>query len=129
VIVEVTTVQAVLSRLRQDLTLALKARDRVAIAALRSVIAAIENAEAIDSEQSPSREASSEHIAGATAGAGSSDVERRALNGAEVDAIVRAQVDERLRAADEYERLGRRDATDRLLQEAAVLSDYVPRRI
>lgn len=41
--------------LRRDLTTALKARDRVAIAALRSVLAAIENAEAPAIDQSGSK--------------------------------------------------------------------------
>jgi hypothetical protein len=47
-------------RLRRDLTAALKERDPVAVAALRSAIAAIENAEAVDAGVSESRRASSE---------------------------------------------------------------------
>jgi uncharacterized protein len=115
------------SRLRHDLRIALKARDRVAVAALRSAIAAIENAEAVESVSSPSRETSSEHIAGATVGVGSSDVARQELSDADVAAIIREQIEERFRAADEYEQLGRRDAADRLRREAAVLQVYVQR--
>jgi uncharacterized protein len=115
------------SRLRHDLTLALKARDRVAVAALRSAIAAIENAEAIEPKPSPSGETSSEHVAGATAGVGSSDVARRELSDADMAAIVSEQVEERFQAADQYEQLGRWDAADRLKREAVVLRAYVPR--
>ena len=108
------SVQGMRSRLRHHLTIAIKARDRVAVAALRSAIAAIENAEAIQSKSSPNRETNSEHIAGATSGVGSSDVARRELTDADVAAIVREQIEERFQAADEYEQLGRRDAADRL---------------
>ena len=114
------------SRLRHDLTLALKARDAVAVAALRSAIAVIENAEAVESESS-SREMGSGHIAGATAGVGSSDVARRELSDADMAAIVNAQVEERLQAADQYEQLGRWDAAHRLKREAALLRAHVPR--
>jgi uncharacterized protein YqeY len=41
-------------------------------------------------------------------------------------AIVREQVDERRRAAADYERLGRVDAADDLRREAALLSAYLP---
>jgi len=115
------------SRLRRDLTLALKARDAVAVAALRSAIAAIENAEAIEFKSPPSREMGSGHIAGAAAGVGSSDVARRELSDADMAAIVKAQVEERLQAADQYEQLGRLDAAHRLKREAALLRAYVPR--
>jgi hypothetical protein len=39
-----------------------------------------------------------------------------------MSAIVRGQVEECSRAADEYEKLGRADAADRLRREAAVLT-------
>ena len=54
------------SRLRSDLTAALKAGDRLAVAALRSALAAIDNAEAVDAGSLPQRATSSEHLAGAS---------------------------------------------------------------
>ena len=39
--------------MRRDLTAAMKARDKPAIAALRSTLAAIDNAEAVDAAQVP----------------------------------------------------------------------------
>jgi uncharacterized protein YqeY len=114
------------SRMRQDLTAALKARDQTAVAALKSALAAIDNAEAVADERSHARGSGSEHIAGATAGAGSSDVPRRTLSEADLQAIVRAQLEERHEAADLYERLGREDEAARLRREAAVLTQYLP---
>jgi uncharacterized protein YqeY len=112
--------------MRRDLTAALKARDEIAVAALRSAIAAIDNAEAVDDDRAAPLDGGSEHIAGATAGAGSSDVPRRALSDAEMTAIVRSQVEERLEAADQYENLGRQEQGTRLRHEAAILADYLP---
>jgi uncharacterized protein len=111
--------------LRRDLTAVLKNGDRVAVAAIRSALAAIDNAEAVEVNAEAIPQASSEHIAGATAGAGSSDVQRRELTDADVAAIVRRQVDERAEAADEYDRLGRHDHAERLRREAAVLAHYL----
>jgi uncharacterized protein len=110
-----------LSRLRQDLVIALKARDRVAVAALRSAIAAIENAQAVEVDGDTRRQTSSAHIAGASAGVGSSEVDRRELSEADMQALIRQQADERHDAADEYERRGRADTASRLRDEAAVL--------
>ena len=112
-------------RLREDLTAAIKARDRVAVTALRTALAAIDNAEAVDADPGGPRAASSQHVAGASAGVGSSDVPRRVLSQAEVGAIVRTQADERWQAAADYEKLGRTDAADVLRREADVLSAYV----
>jgi uncharacterized protein len=116
------------SCLRQGLTTALKARDQVAVAALRSAMAAIDNAEAVDPSTDARPEASSEHIAGATAGVGSSDVRRRMLSDADVIAIVREQVGERVDAAEEYDRLGRHDQAGTLRHEAAVLAELLDQK-
>jgi uncharacterized protein YqeY len=112
--------------LRRNLNTALKARDQVAVSALRSAVAAIDNAEAVDVSSAPLRVAGNEHFAGATAGLGSGEVERCKLSEADMHAIIRAQVDERSEAAREYERLGRPDVADRLRREADVLSAYLP---
>jgi uncharacterized protein len=111
--------------MRQDLSAALKARDEIAIAALRSAIAAIDNAEAVDNGSAALRGASSAHVVGATAGVGSSDVQRRTLSDAEMREIVRGEIDERGAAADRYEQHGRHDQAARLRREAAILDEYV----
>ena len=115
-----------LDQLRQDLRAALKARDHLAVAALRSAIAAIENAEAVDVGPGQPALTISEHVAGATAGVGSSDVARRVLSDADVIGVVRRQVDERLSAADHYEQLGEAERSERLRLEAAVLRRHLP---
>ena len=94
------------TRLRRALGDALKARDAGAVSALRSAMSAIGNAEAI--EPGPDRPAGtgSAHFAGAVAGLGAGDVERRHLTEVDAAAIVRREAAEREAAADEYERAG-----------------------
>lgn len=113
-------------RLRRDLTAALKARDLVAIAARRSALAAIENAEAVATGVRTS-EAGHEHIAGSTTGLGAAEVERRVLTESDVQAIVEGHVDEQRSAAQLYDRQGRPQHADRLRAEADVLHEYLTR--
>lgn len=95
------------SRLRLALTDALKARDRGAASALRSALSAIGNAEAVDpGEVSRPGASGSIHFAGAAAGLGAAEAERRHLTEADVAAIVRAEAAEREAAASQYERSG-----------------------
>jgi hypothetical protein len=110
--------------LRQALTAALKARDGVAVSALRSALAAIENAGAVDPAQAPPR-ADSGSIAGAVAGPGAVEVPRRSLGADELRALVAAEVEHRRTAAREYAELGRPDRAERLRAEADVLAVYL----
>jgi uncharacterized protein YqeY len=113
-------------RLREDLAAAMKARDRVAITVLRTTLAAIDNAEAVDVSPREPAGAASPHIAGSSAGVGSSDVTRRVLSDADIGEIIREEANERRDAASEYEKLGRVDMADALRREAAVLDGYLP---
>ncbi|NJC84120.1 GatB/YqeY domain-containing protein [Planosporangium mesophilum] len=107
-------------RLRAALPAAMKARDRVAVAALRSALAAIDNAEAVAApavrglaiEQTP-------------VGVGAAETPRRVLTQAEVEEIVRTEVAEREAAARDYDRAGRPEHAERLRAEAAVLSGHL----
>ena len=112
--------------LRGALKGALAARDRTAVAALRSAIAALDNAEAVADVGSNRTSPGAGPIAGAAFGVGTTEVERRGLSSGEVRTIVQRQVDERRVAADEYERLGRADAADRLRREADILVPHLP---
>ncbi len=107
----------------------MKRRDTVAVAALRSALAEIANAEAVDlaGTATPARAmaSASEHVAGAAVGLGAAEVERRVLTEAETIAIVVADAAERERAADEYDRAGRAADAARLRAEAAVLRSVV----
>lgn len=110
-------------RLRGDLTAALKARDSVTVAALRSALTALDNAGAVEAPTSQAE--GSEHVAGTTAGVGSTDIARRALSEDDVRAILRSQIEEHSRAAKEYVRIGRDDLAERLRGEADVLAAYL----
>ena len=103
-------------RLRQALLPALKARDQVAVGALRSALAAIDNAQAVDS---PAALRSGVVIAGAVTGLGAVDAPRRQLSDGDVAAILRAEVADRRAAASDYERAGQVEAAARLTAEAA----------
>ena len=100
--------------LREALTSAIKARDTVAVAALRSALAAIDGAEAVDVGPAGPVVASHPDVAGSVGGLGSADVPRRVLTDDDVVRLVRAEVAERRTAAAEYDRLGRGDRADRL---------------
>ena len=110
------------ARLRHALGVALRARDPVAASALRSVLGALGNAEAVPPPQTPASVVSSPFIAGAGAGLGAGEAPRRRLSESEAVVIVRAEIAERLAAAADYERSGRSDRAGRLRREAQVLA-------
>ena len=108
-------------RLELALREALRARDAVARSALRSALSAIDNASAVPPGQLPAASSGGPHFAGAVAGLGAGDTERRRLTQAQIEDIVRAEVAERQAAARDYDRAGRADQADRLRREAGVL--------
>lgn len=110
------------TRLREALPAALKARDQLAVAALRSALAAIDNAQAVAAPPAPR---SGGVIAGAVAGLGAGEAPRRDLSPGDIAAIVRAEVADRRAAAAEYERAGQPDAAARLTAEADVLAAHL----
>lgn len=111
-------------RLRSALPSAIKSRDTVAVAALRSALAAIENAEAVDSSQTPPPV---EHpdIAGGVSGLGAGEVSRRQLSAMQMEQIVRGEVAERQAAERDYRQAGHRQHAERLRGEAEVLLSYL----
>lgn len=117
------SVPRISTRLRGDLTVALKARDSVAVAALRSALTAVDNAGAV--EVPASAVEGTKHIVGAAAGVGSTDIARRVLTEDDVRTILRSQIEELSRAAREHARIGRDDVAERLRSEAEVLATYV----
>jgi uncharacterized protein len=118
-------------RLRAALPEAMKARDAVAVAALRSALATIDNAEAVDPAPAPSGAAAtlpgagSTDVAGAVVGVGAAEVERRSLSDAQVEELVRAELADRQAAARQYEQAGHRQRAERLRGEAGVLGAYL----
>ncbi|HEY0449705.1 GatB/YqeY domain-containing protein [Actinophytocola sp.] len=111
--------------LRDDLKAALKGRNDVAITALRSALAAIDNAEAVPTDHPLGNVTENEHVAGAASGLGAAEAERRHLTEADLRSIIENEVRERSVAAREYEQLGRTDRAERLRAEAEVLNRHL----
>jgi uncharacterized protein YqeY len=105
-------------RLRAALPAAMKARDRVAVAALRSTLAAIDNAEAVDRAASVDQHLGIEQI---PVGVGATEVERRMLTEMQVERIVRIEVAEWETAARDYDGAGRPEQAKLLRGQASVL--------
>ena len=87
------------ARLRLALAESLRARDTIAVSALRSALGAIGNAEAVEPGTAAPTGSGSPHVAGAVAGLGAAEAPRRRLSAAEVEQIVRVEAGERERAA------------------------------
>jgi uncharacterized protein len=113
-----------LDRLRSGLRAALKARDRRATAALRSVLGEVGNAGAVAAPDGPT-EVSSPHVARAVAGLGRAETARRHLDGSAVAAVVRAEVEARRESADAYDAAGHADQAAALRAEADTLAAYL----
>jgi uncharacterized protein len=100
--------------LKGDLLLAMKAKDAVAVSALRSVLAAMDNASAVPIDTVAVR------VFGRNG-----DVPRKDLSDTDCQSIISAEVSARALAADEYSRLGRDDVAAHLRAEQAVIERYV----
>jgi uncharacterized protein YqeY len=151
-----TNAETLRDRLSRALPAAIKARDRLAVTALRSALAAIDNAQAVDAPQAspgagpsqlagpaasqpedagtgaapPERDgAAAGHpdFAGTVAGLGATEVARRSLTEAQVEEIVRTEIADREAAAAGYERGGQPKEAERLRGEAKVLGAYLDR--
>ena len=124
-------------RLSRALPTAMKARDRPAMTALRSALAAIDNAGAVDPTQAASTGSGPGHsglgaaraahpeLAGTVAGVGATEVDRRSLSQAQMDEIVRTEIADRETAATGYERAGQREHAERLRAEAKILLSHL----
>lgn len=114
-------------RLRAALPAAMKSRDQAAVAALRSALAAIDNAEAADAAPAPTGPGTAD-FAGTVAGLGAGEVPRRVVTESDAVAVVRAEIAERLAAAAGYDAAGRPEQAaraDRLRAEAAALTTHL----
>jgi uncharacterized protein len=109
-------------RLQLALREALRARDTTAASALRSALAAIDNASAVPPAPAPAAGTGGPHFAGAVAGLGAGEAARRRLTEDDVEEIVRAEIAERQAAAHDYDHAGHADQAARLRGEAHVLA-------
>jgi uncharacterized protein YqeY len=104
---------AMRARLAGDLKTALRARDIAATAALRSMIAALDNAGAVPAAP------------GILPTMGlSRDAPRRVLSAEDIDAVLGRELGERHAAIADYENGGRKDAADRLRAEIEVIARH-----
>jgi len=137
---EADATEDIRARMRRGLVAAMKARDQQAVAALRSTLARIDNAEAVDPEavdpeavdpeavdDGPALGTDQGHpaVACSVLGVGAAEVDRRVLTPEEMAAMVRDEGTEREVAADVLERVGRPDQAERLRAQAKLLTTYL----
>jgi uncharacterized protein len=118
------------SRLQGALRAAMKDRDRVAVSALRSALAAIANAEAVPVPEAfgrPAAPVGNAHDAGTITGPAGAEVRRREVTEDEATAIAAGEAAERRAAAREYRTAGHADRAGRLLREAEVIESALYR--
>ena len=109
-----TPTDSVRTQLRTDLTSAMKARDTESVRTLRTLLAAIANAEAPPIESAPTE------VHGRLV-----QHERIALTGANIDAILRAEIVDRTDTAVTYAANGRTDEADVIHREIALIEHYL----
>jgi uncharacterized protein len=112
------------SHLRRDLANAMKARHRDVVAALRTLIAAIDNAESNGIAPPSTSGSSAAHIAGATTGPGSTEADRRLIGPDELQAILQTEIRELEEQVGSYEKLGKSAEADSLKIQLRVMSRY-----
>ena len=107
--------------MRTALKDALKARDDIAVSALRSAIGALDNASAVEAALPAADHA---HIAGTAGGLGAGEVARAELTHVQAREVVAREIAERRSAAIAYDGLGRAETAARLRAEADVLAAF-----
>ena len=104
-------------QMKADLTQAMKARDSLAVTTLRSVLGAIDNAEAI-----PVSEAKFpvEPVVGK-----SNEAPRKILSPDDIRQILQHEIEDRRAASTEYARLGQQAEAERLQKAAGLIEGYL----
>lgn len=100
----------------------MRARDKVAVSALRATLSALDNAEAVPVGEAGTRGLSLEE---SPVGAGATEAARRELSERDVTDIVRAEATERLDVAAQLKAPAHADRVARLRAEAAVLHRFL----
>lgn len=108
--------------MRQALPEAMRARDKAAVSALRSALAALDNAEAVPVDGSETRGLAIEQ---SPVGVGATEAARRELSERGMADIVRAEAGERLAVASQLTAPAQADRATRLRAEAAVLLRFL----
>ncbi|MBQ0983489.1 hypothetical protein KBZ10_02855 [Streptomyces sp. F63] len=100
----------------------MRARDKAAVSALRSTLAALDNAEAVPVGETGVRTGALED---SPAGAGATEAARRELSEGGVVDVVRTEAAERLAVAEQLTAPAHADRAARLRAEAAVLLRFL----
>ncbi|MCT4355461.1 hypothetical protein M5362_20200 [Streptomyces sp. Je 1-79] len=100
----------------------MRARDKAAVSALRSTLAALDNAEAVPATEAQLRGTALE---ASPAGVGATEAARRELSEHTVREVVRAEAAERLEAAEQLTAPAHADRAARLREEADVLLRFL----
>ena len=100
----------------------MRARDKAAVSALRTTLAALDNAEAVTPDEAATRGGAIEQ---SPVGAGATEAARRELSESHVADIVRAEATERLDAAEQLTSPTHADRVAQLRAEAAVLHRFL----
>jgi uncharacterized protein YqeY len=95
---------SLMESIRADLTTAMKAKDRTTVSTLRSIVAAVKEAEVAGSEATT-------------------------LDDAGVEKVIAAQAKRRVEAADAFEQGGRADKAAEERAELAILEHYLPEQL
>lgn len=109
---------ALSERLRADLKAAMRERKSAQVSVIRTLIAAIDNAEAVPLE------AFQERLRLRATGDPIGEVARRELDAAALDAVLASEAQSRLAAAEDYELNGRAEDAARLREEAELVARY-----
>jgi len=117
--------QSVRDRLRAALPAALKARDADTVAALRTALAAIDNAEAVDPHEVGRRPALDPRLGSASGNLAAGEAPPLELSEREMIRIVEREIAEHEGAAREYEHAGRDERALALRRQADVLASIL----
>jgi hypothetical protein len=109
------------ARLRERLTQAMRARDRRTADAVRSVLAALDNAEAVPNAERPAAADQSEHVAGAAVGLGAAEASRRVLTRKDERAVVEREVVELRSSSAQLAGAGQQERSAELAEAAETI--------
>lgn len=104
-------------QMKVDLTQAMKARENATVATLRSVLAAIDNAEAVPVNETTFLV---EPVLGQR-----HEAPRKLLSTDDIQQIIQKEIDERRAASVKYTKLGLQAEAERLQTAAALLAAYL----
>lgn len=111
--------------LRDRLKSAMRDKDRSTVGGLRSVLAALENAEAVHTVSPATQSTTSEHVAGGAVGVGAGEAPRRTLSPGEERALVEREVAELRLSAATLAVVGQDERSSELIRLAETVEELL----